>query len=268
LLIRVVFDTRHLKPETLFFSGTTMILSIKKLILPLIFCMAAGFYAVPDCRGEVVVLDLVTTVKTPTHITVLTKNRFFPAGGRLVDIFLDDEHLKRILTGGDGYGYLKYTPRSPGYKKIKASSNSDSAEGLLLVMTKKDRALAIEVEEGFKTAVFSEEIKQSSLRVLETLGKKYKIIYLSRYVGKRITGNWLEKQGFPKSVILGWQGSGTLRALKKKGIQLHAIIGSTAVISEAAKDIENRFAFEKTKDGTTVKDWDEILEHLQEKHKP
>ena len=241
---------------------------IKKLILPLIFCMAAGFYAAPGCRGEVVVLDLVTTVKTPIRITVLTKGRFFSAGGRLVDIFLDDEHLKRILTGGDGYGYFKYTPRSPGYKKIKASSNSDSAEALLLVMAKKDRALAIEVEEGFKTAIFSEEIKQSSLRVLKTLSKKYKIIYLSRYVGKRITGAWIEKQGFPKSVILGWQGAGTLTALKEKGIQLHAIIGSAAVISEAAGDIQNRFTFEKTKDGTTVKDWDEILEHLQEKHEP
>jgi len=240
-----------------------MTFSIKKLILPIFFCMAAGFYAAPGCRGEVAVLDCVTTVNTPIRITVLTKSRFFSAGGRLVDVYLDDKHLKRILTGGDGYGYLKYTPRSPGYQKIKARSNSDSAEGLLLVMTKNDRAIVIEVEEGFKTAVFSDEIKQSSLKVVKTLSKNYKIIYLSRYLGKSITGTWLEKQSFPKSVILDWQGSDTLTALKKKGIQLHAIIGSTAVISEAAKNIENRFTFEKTKDGTTVKDWDEILELLK-----
>lgn len=240
-----------------------MTLSIKKLILPIIFCTVLGLYAVPGCRGEVVVLDCVTTVNTPIRITVLTKSRFFSAGGRLVDVYLDDKHLKRILTGGDGYGFLKYTPRSPGYQKINARSNSDSAGGLLLVMTQKDRALVIEVEEGFKTAVFSEEIKQSSLKVVKTLSKKYKIIYLSRYLGKRITGTWLEKQSFPKSVILDWQGSNTLTALEKKGIQLDAIIGSTAVISEAARNIENRFTFEKTKDGTTVKDWDEILEVLK-----
>jgi hypothetical protein len=40
------------------------------------------------------------------------------------------------------------------------------------------------------------------------------------------------------------------------------------VLSEAVEEIENRFTFEKTKDGTTVKDWDEILEHLQEKNRP
>ena len=245
-----------------------MTFSIKKLILPLIFCMAAGFYAAPGCRGEVAVLDRVTTVNTPIRISVLTKSRFFSAGGRLVDVYLDDEHLKRILTGGDGYGYLKYTPPDPGYITIKARSGSDSAEGLLLVMTKKDRAIVIEVEEGFKTAVFSEEIKQSSLKVVKTLSKKYKIIYLSRYLGKRITATWLEKQSFPKSVILSWRGPETLTELKKKGIQVHAIIGSEAVISEAANDIENRFTFEKTKDGTTVKDWDEILEHLQDEPTP
>lgn len=234
----------------------------KYLILS-IFSLTTVLFVAPDCAAEVAVLDRVTTVNTPIRITVLTKSRFFSAGGRRVDVYLDDKHLKRILTGGDGYGYLKYTPRSTGYQKIKARSNSDSAEGLLLVMTKKDRAIVIEVEEGFKTAVFSAEIKQSSLKAVKTLSKKYKIIYLSRYLGKSITGTWLEKQSFPKSVILDWQGSNTLTALKKKGIKLHAIIGSTAVISEAAKNIENRFTFEKTKDGTTVKDWDEIAELLK-----
>jgi hypothetical protein len=246
---------------------STMTTLFKYFIL-LIFSLAVVLSSASLCRSEVVVLDRVTTVDTPIRITVLTKNRFFSDGGRLVDISLDDEHFKRILTGGDGYGYLKYTPRSPGYKKIKARSNSDSAGGLLLVMTKKDRAIAIEVEEGFKTAVFSDEAKQSSLKAVKALSKKYKIIYLSRFAGKSITGSWLEKQSFPKSVILGWRGPSTLTALTKKGIQLHAIIGSAAVISAAVKDIENRFTFEKSQDGTIVKDWDEILELLQEKHEP
>ncbi len=240
----------------------------KYCLLTIAYSLAAIFTAVPVCHADVVVFDRVTTVKTPIRITVLTKSRFFSAGGRLVDIYLNDDHLRRILTGGDGYGYLKYTPPTPGYITIIARSGSDSATGLLLVMTKNDRAIIIEVEEGFKGAVFSEEVKQSSLKAVKTLSKNYKIIYLSRYAGKSITGTWLEKQSFPESVILSWRGPETLTALKKKGIQLHAIIGSAAVISAAAKDIENRFAFEKTKDGTTVKDWDKILEHLQEKHEP
>ena len=213
--------------------------------------------------ADVVVLDRVTTLKTPVRIAVLTKGRFFAAGGRLVDIYLDDKHLKRILTGGDGYGYLKYTPQSTGLKQIKARSNGDSAKGLLLVVAKKDRVIAIVVEDGFKTAVFSDEIRKNSSKVVKTLSKTYKIIYLSRLAGKSVTAPWLEEQGFPRSAILRWQGSNTLKGLKKRGVQMDAIIGSPAVISAAADMVEKRYTFEKTKDGTTVKDWDEIGKLLQ-----
>jgi len=181
----------------------------KYCLLTIAYSLVAIFTVAPVGHAKVVVLDRVTTVDKPIRITVLTTARFFAVGGRLVDVYLDDKHLKRILTGGDGYGYLKYSPRSPGYKKIKARSNSDSAEGLLLVMTTEDRAIAIEVEEGFRTAVFSDEIKQNSLKAVKTLSKNYKIIYLSRYIGKSITGTWLEKQRFPQSVILSWRGSQT-----------------------------------------------------------
>ena len=235
---------------------------IKYLILT-VLSIAFVFSANLVCLADVVVLDRVTTVKTSVRLTVLTKGRFFAAGGRLVDIYLDDKHLKRILTGGDGYGYLKYTPQSEGFKQIKARSNGDSAKGLLLVVAKKDRVIAIVVEDGFKTAVFSDEIRQNSLKVVRTLSKTYKIIYLSRLAGKSVTAPWLDEQGFPRSVILKWQGLNTLKALKKRGIQIDAIIGSSAVISAAADIVENRFTFEKTKDGTTIKNWDEIGKLLQ-----
>ncbi len=158
-----------------------------------VLSLAALSMATSNCTADVVVLDRVTTLKTPIRIVVLTKGRFFADGGRLVDIYIDDKHLKRILTGGDGYGYLKYTPQSLGYKQIEARSSGDSAKGLLLVVAKKDRVIAIVVEDGFKTAVFSDEIKQSSLKVVKTLSKTYKIIYLSRLAGKSVTGPWLEK---------------------------------------------------------------------------
>jgi hypothetical protein len=240
-----------------------MMTTLLKYLTLSIFSLSTVFIMAPVCRGEVVVIDRVTTIKTPVRITVLTKNRFFSAGGRLVDISLDDNPLKRILTGGDGYGYLKYIPRSPGYKKINVRSDGDSAEGLLLVMTKKERALVIEVEEGFKTAVFSDEIKRSSLKIVKKLSKNYKIIYLSRFAGKNITGTWLEKQGFPRSVILGWRGENTLTELIKKGVRLYALIGSTPIVTAAGNKIEKRFTFGKSKDGTTVKDWDEIAELLK-----
>ena len=236
-----------------------MIICLKKYLLPILFILIS----VPDSHGKVIVFDRVTTVQTPINIRVLTRDGFFSAGGRMVDIYLENNLLKKILTGGDGYGYLKYTPGEAGLKKITARSNTDSASGLILVMDENEKAIIIEIEGAFKDTVFSDEIRASSLKAVKALSENYKIIYLSRFLGKGITGSWLEKQNFPKSVILRWRGSNTLENLKKNGVQLHAIIGSSDVISTVTEQIERRFSFEKTKDGKTVKDWDEILKLLQ-----
>ena len=237
-----------------------MIICFKKYLLPILFILII----VPVSHSKVVVFDQVTTVQTPIKIRVLTRDGFFSAGGRMVDIYLDNNLLKKILTGGDGYGYLKYTPREPGLKKITARSNTDSASGLILVMNNSEKAIIIETEGAFKDTVFSDEIRESSQKAVNSLSENYKIIYLSRFLGKDITGSWLEKQNFPKSVILRWHGPKTLENLKKNSVQLHAIIGSADVISAVTEQIEKRFSFEKTKDGKTVKDWDEIVKLLLE----
>ena len=236
-----------------------MIICFKKYLLPILIILTI----VPASHGKVVVFDHVTTVQSPINIRVLTRDGFFSAGGRMVDIYLDNNLLKKILTGGDGYGYLKYTPGKAGLKIITARSNADKASGLILVMEENEKALIIETEAAFKDTVFSDEIRASSLKAVKALSENYKIIYLSRFLGKGITGSWLEKQNFPQSVILRWRGPTTLENLKNNRVQMHAIIGSAKVISAATEQIEKRLSFEQTKDGKTVNDWDEVFKLLQ-----
>ena len=235
-----------------------MVICIKKYLLPLLFILLF----VPVSHGKVIVFDRVTTVQKPINIEVSTKAGFFAVGGQMVDIYLDNKPLKKILTGGDGYGYLKYTPQEGGLKKITAHSIKGSDSGLILVMTENEKAILIEIEGAFKDSVFSDAIRESSQKAVNALSENYKIIYLSRFLGKGISGSWLEKQNFPQSVIIRWRGLATLKSLKKNGVQIRAIIGSSDVISTISEEIETRFSFEKTKDGKTVKDWDEILRLL------
>ena len=241
-----------------------MNLSFRKLVWAVSFFGTFMLTWAGVSRGEVVVFDRVTTVQTPIHLIVLTKGFLFAEGGQLVDIFLDDQHLKKILTGGDGYGYLKYTPQDAGLKEIRARSDTGSATGLLLVMGKHEKAIIIDIESAFKDAVFSDEIREKSQKTVNSLSKNYKIIYLSLYVGKGVGRSWLKTENFPESVILRWQGPETFKALEERGVQLQAVIGSEDVMSAAAaQHIENRYTFEKSTKGQTVKDWDEILKLLQ-----
>ena len=231
--------------------------------LSLLIIISINLIAVAASPGKVVVFDGVTTVQTPTRIQVLTKGRLFAQGGRLVDIYLNDQHLKKIMTGGDGYGYLKHIPEKPGFQKILARSGATSSSGLLLVARRREKVIIIEVEGAFKDAVFSSELRANSQEAVKKLDETYTLIYLSRLLGKGISRGWLEKEGFPESVILRWRGTRTFKSLSKKGINLHAVIGSAAVMSAAKKHIEHRYAFERSKDAKLVKDWDEILKLLQ-----
>ena len=240
-----------------------MSLTFNRFVLSIFITGALMLACVPFGRSEVVVFDGVTTVQTPIRITVLTKGRIFSQGGRLVDIYLDGSHLKKILTGADGYGYLKYIPQNPGLEEINARSDADSSSGLILVMDKSEKAVIIDVAGAFKDAIFSKAIREDSRKVVTALSQDYKIIYLSRYVGQGISRSWLEQEDFPNSVILPWQGPESLKSLEKKGVQLYAVIGSDTVISAAKKHVAHRYTFEESKDGKIVKDWDEILKLLQ-----
>ena len=214
--------------------------------------------------GKVVVFDGACTEKTPIYLKVLTKGRLFAQGGKLVDVFVNDKKVKQILTGGDGYGYLKYTPLQTGLARIEARSEGDSDSGVILVVTRSDRVILIDVQNGIKESQFSESARAGSRKTIETLSQKYKIIYLDTFFGSSVSRDWLQDEDFIESATLKWQGIGMLKSLKAKGINLFAVIGSAELLSQSKKYIEHRYSFEETRDGETIKNWKEILELLEE----
>ncbi|MGD8963299.1 MAG: hypothetical protein PVF29_04430 [Desulfobacterales bacterium] len=228
------------------------------------FLILCGWLVLPATRslGAVIVYDGVTTVNTPVYLKVLTKGRIFADGGRLVEFFLDDKSLGKNLTGGDGYGYRKYVPQRAGIIKVRAASDGESGNGIVLVMKKSEKAILIEIEGGFKDAVVSDIAAGAGRQAVKEMLKKYRVIYLSRNTGVRMARTWLDEMEFPDAPLLRWKGAQTLSALKKKGIQLYAIIGAAGVIEAAADHIDKRYTFDKTQKGETVRDWHELNKKL------
>jgi len=248
-----------------------------------IFCICV-FLLISANAGlsAVIVYDQVTTVGTPVYLDVLTKGFFFAEGGRLVEFYLDDKNVGKNLTGGDGHGYRKYTPERAGMIKVSGRSEGEIGSGLLLVMKKGEKAVLIEIEGAFKDAFISQIAAKANRRALEKLIEEYRIIYISRYgryIGTQRSKDWLNEVEFPDAPVLAWRGPQMLAALKARGINLYAIIGSADMISQAAEQIERRYTFEQTQNGQTVTDWEEIIELLHKnatkksaksrgKHKP
>jgi len=212
--------------------------------------------------AAVIVYDRVTIVGTSVYLKVLTKGIIFADGGRLVEFYLDDKSIGKNLTGGDGFGYRKYVPRRAGIITIRATSRGESDTGLLLAMKKSEKAVLIDIEGGFKDALISDIAAGAIRQAVRRLLQKYRVIYLNRVTGIQTARNWMKELEFPNAPILEWQGEQTLSALKEKGVNLYAIIGSAGVIGEAAGYVEKRYTFDQNQAEQTVKDWQEVLERL------
>ena len=236
-----------------------------KRILRSVICVS-GIMAtfVSSGYGAVFIFDQVTTLNTAVYLKVQTKGRIFSEGGKRVDLYVNDKKIKRILTGGDGYGYHKYMPATPGLIPIEARSEGHRDTGILLVVDKGDKVILIEVESGLKESPLSDRARRDSRQAVGDLTQKYKVVYFHSFLGTMLFENWLEKEKFPESAVLKWQGAAMLRSLQNRGINLYAVIGSASMVSEAKNHIPKRCTFEETEDGRTIKDWEEIMELIQE----
>ncbi len=228
----------------------------------LLLCMSVSL-----SYGGVLVLDTVAARGAPVRLTVITKGRFFSEGGRLVDVYLEQKHLGRILSGGDGYGFLKYTPRDIGLKKIEVRSDGDIDKGVLLVAGKEEKIIVIEVETCLGRSFFNRKAQTDSKKAIKAISERYIIIYVTRLIGITISKKLLAQNQYPRSAILRWQGSELLDELKGKGLKLYAIIASAELLSESSEFIDRRYSFKETEEATVVSSWKEILKHLNEEKK-
>ena len=227
-----------------------------------ISALALILLSAPLAMGEVAILDTVTTVGTPVKLTVQTRGRLFSQGGQRVALYRDDHPIARILTGGDGYGYFTCRFNTAGFKTIEAYSGRDRGSGTVLVMTREEKAVIVELEGFIADAFRANRLAPGSREAMETLSEHHRLLYLTRSLWAPVSRGWLKSMRMPESVLLRWRGSATLQNLIEKGVCVHAAIGTSRFLSEVADLVDHKVSFEPTDSGHTVKNWDELVERL------
>jgi hypothetical protein len=237
---------------------------LKKTPVGIVLWVLLLFFMFPSSGlAGVVIFDGITMVGMPVYLKVHTKGRLFTQGGRLVDVYIDQKHAGKILSGGDGYGFFKYTPRTTGMKTVSVRSGTDEGTGDLLVLDKTEKVILVEIEALLRMLLFSPKTITDSKTALNTLNRKYKIIYLTRFMGTGLSKKILTKGDYPSSAILLWRGAETLDELHQKGVCLYAVIASLTLLSESSEHINKRFTFEETEDETYVDNWEDLLKRLK-----
>ena len=229
---------------------------LKTLIMVVMIGMA--LCAASPAGADVVVFDQITAVNQPVFLKVMTKGRFFPAGGQRITLRIDSGRPFQLLSGGDGYGYYKFTPRKAGMFEVEAVSGDKRNSGILLVVTPPEQVLVVDAEGGLRSAALSERSESESLDALKQLNERFRIVYLTRWVGAQTLKQWLTEKKYPQSVVMKWKGSDFFERMQQRHISIAAVVGSNSLLEASREYVKRRYSFDETSHGTSVKDWSEI----------
>jgi hypothetical protein len=229
--------------------------------------MLIGFTVQP-ATAKIIVYDRITSVNQPVFLKVQTRGKFFAEGGQRVTLALDDEKTFNLMTGGDGYGYVKYTPSTAGRYKIRVVPDDGSTSAILLVVAPVDRIILIEIEMLLKSGILTPEQKESARQVLGSLSRDYHLVYTTRFLGAPSAKQLLTSMKFPVSLTLEGSIPNIYKQLSDSNLKVGAIIGSAGSFAGSIQDSTLRLTFDQTEKGTTVEDWNQIQKILSDKQHP
>ncbi len=232
-------------------------------ILSLVVLAGTGLTSARPAGAAVFFFDVVAGHDRSVRLTVLTRGAIVAQGGRRVTLCIDRKVVAEILTGGDGYGYLTYTPREKGRWEVEVRSDGETGSGTLLVVDASDQALLVDLESCLAKTIWTSRTTAGMKRSLTRLREHFKIIYIAQFSGVRLARKLIAGFGLPEAVVLAWDGAQTLDELKQTGLNLQALIAAPERLTEAARFVSHRYAFEETEDGEFVADWDELVKRLR-----
>lgn len=230
------------------------------LVSIVLFLVPAG-----SSRAEVVVFDTITVQGRPVMLRALTKGRFFPSGGQIVEFSLDGKEIGRTLSGGDGYAFLEIKPGETGLHEVEAKSKGERSGGYLLVCNKGDKLFFIEIENALMGSLLSDAVRQGADVVLPSIMKSFRVVYVTGLLGASRAREWIRTNRFPPSVIIDSLSEEYIQELTSMGLIPYAVVGSPGLVGPAGNLIRKRFSFVPMEGVTEVKDWYDLRKKLYEK---
>jgi len=233
-------------------------------VVTLVFGLGLAGINPPVALAGIFVDDVIGINNQRGFLSAQTRGKLFVKGGELVEFFIDGKSLGKTLSGGDGFAYKPFTPAGNGLFEIRVSSAKDSATGLFLCLEKDARIVAIDVEGSLFEGLIPKQAKRGSFRAVKRIAAQFPVVFVqTSFLGLRIIKLWLQKNKFMSRPLIPWRQGALFEALSRKGLKVHTIIGSPAVIDSAKDHKPLAFSFESAEEGEAVRDWEEIIEKMK-----
>ncbi len=228
----------------------------------LLICMFTAPF--PAVAARIIVFDAATAVDSPVFIRVQTRGTVFSAGGLLAEIEVAGKTAGSVLTGVDGFGYLKYTPARSGLLTVTARLAEKSGQGRLLSVAPTDPVLVVQIDGPIRRLPKLTAAVENAADSLRSLSEAYRIVYVAGMLGAAVDRAWLSSVNVPDSVVLSGEGAALLEGLEEKGVHIRAVVGSQPLLDAAEKRVPHRFGFETEDKKLRVDSWEELEKKLRE----
>jgi hypothetical protein len=236
---------------------------IVTLAILLLTDMSLGRAAHADIR----VFNQVATPGKPFFLKLRTHRGLLAQGGMRAQFWVGERLVGEVLTGADGYGYLKYTATAPGTLVLTARTAASADKARLRVVSATDRAVLFDVEALlWRAAVRNENI--AARRVMGRVAMDYELIYICGMMGPRMAGRLIKDRGFPDRIVLSGKDRDQLIRLAHRGVTIHAVAGGPDLVDAARGLVDRRLGFKKRPAALYVRDWDDLLIQLTDEEAP
>ena len=235
------------------------------MLMSVLLLLAEGL-AVADAAAGVRIYDQLATPAHPFFLKLRTHRGPLPLGGVRVSFWINDRKIGTVLTGADGYGFLKYEAPAIGTFSLSARTAAGDAEARLRIIAPATPVVLFEAE-ALLWQMQAMDRRSSTTDVMTRIAANFVLVYLCAPMSRPAMSPLIGSRGLPDALILAGKDRNQFKRLAKRGVSLFAVVGSARFVASAQGFGQHYFSFEKSDQARHVKRWEDLIRQLQPKAK-
>ncbi len=233
----------------------------RTLLMIIVLFLAHG-HAVIDASAGVSLYDQLATPARPFFLKLRTHRGPLALGGMRGSLWIEGRKIGDVLTGVDGYGFLKYEAPATGTFAMTVRTPAGDAEARVRIIASSAPVVLLEAE----TLILQIRLMDRGASVagaLERIAADYELAYLCGPTSRPAMEALISSRDLPDAVVLVGNSRNQFKRLAKRDVRLFAVVGTARFITSARGFGEIHFSFDKKAQAHHVTRWEDLANHLK-----
>ncbi len=235
-------------------------------LLVFVLFLSAACLTVTKANAGVSLYDQLATPAQPFFLKLRTHRGPLALGGVRGSFWINDQKIGIVLTGADGYGFLKYAAPTTGTFVLSARTEAGDADARLHIIAPSTPVVLIEAE----ALLWQRQVMDRRLSAADAMTRvaaDHELAYLCAPAGRPAIRALISSRGLPGALVLAGKDRNQFKRLDQRGVRIFAVVGSARFVASAQGFGQHYFSFEKSNQARHIKHWEDLIDHLQPEDK-